>query len=202
VDLLGSSADLEEHDLLISKLRPVLENLHATFNELVESIQIRQNHEIRSEQLSVQECLHRTQKGLQAEIHRLGAAITEDIVTAPVINFPPQYLRSILLNLISNALKYHYPGRPPRIHIATKKENDKIVLSVTDNGLGVDLVKHKDSFFKIGKVFHRHPDAKGFGLFMTKTQVEAMGGKIWAESTPQVGTTFFIEFVNQQNRLP
>jgi signal transduction histidine kinase len=201
VDLLGSSDDLGEHDLLLSKLRPVLENLHDTFNELVESIQIRQNHEIRSEKLSVQECLYRTTEALQTEIHRLNATITADIVSEPVISFPPQYLKSILLNLVSNALKYHFPGRPPRIHITTKKENGKIVLSVTDNGLGVDLVKHRDSFFKIGKVFHRHPDAKGFGLFMTKTQVEAMGGRIWAESTPQVGTTFYIEFVNQQNRI-
>ncbi|HXB06821.1 MAG TPA: ATP-binding protein [Puia sp.] len=201
-DLLDTSDDLEEHKLLTSKLRPVLENLHATFNELVESIQIRQNPEIRSEKLSVRECLRRTKEGLQMEIHRLEAEITEDIELAPSIVFPPQYLKSILLNLVSNALKYHFPGRPPRIRVTTKREKDRIILSVTDNGLGVDLVKHRDNFFKIGKVFHRHPDAKGFGLFMTKTQVEAMGGKIWAESEPEVGTTFHIEFINQQNCLP
>jgi signal transduction histidine kinase len=202
VDLLGASNDLEEHSLLTSKLRPVLENLHATFNELVESIQIRQNPEIRSEKLSVQECLDRTKETLQTEISRLNAEIIGDTASAPVIFFPPQYLKSILLNLVSNALKYHFPGRPPRICVATKREQDKIVLSVADNGLGVDLVKHRDNFFKIGKVFHRHPDAKGFGLFMTKTQVEAMGGRIWVESQPQAGSTFYIEFVNQQNCLP
>jgi len=202
VDLLGTTDDLEEHNLLVSKLRPVLDNLHTTFNELVESIQIRQNHEIRSEKLSVQEYLCRTKENLQGEIIRLEAEIEEDLIAVPVINFPPQYLRSILLNLVSNALKYHYPGRPPRIRVSTRREQDKIILSVSDNGLGVDLVKHKDNFFKIGKVFHRHPDAKGFGLFMTKTQVEAMGGRIWAESQPQAGTTFHIEFVNQQNSFP
>jgi len=201
VDLLSTSRDPDEHLLLFSKLRPVLENLHSTFNELVESIQIRQNHEIKSEKLSVQDCLSRTKENLQAEMQRLDAEVESDLELAPVINFPPQYLKSILLNLVSNALKYHYPGRPPRIRVATKREKDKIILSVTDNGLGVDLVKHRDNFFKIGKVFHRHPDAKGFGLFMTKTQVEAMGGRIWAESEPQVGTTFHIEFVNQQNCL-
>jgi signal transduction histidine kinase len=202
VELLGTSDDLEEHTHLVSKLRPVLENLHATFNELVESIQIRQNPEIRSEKLSVRECLRRTKENLHAEILRLDADIMEDIDTAPFINFPPQYLKSVLLNLVSNALKYHFPGRVPRICVSTKREGDNIILSVSDNGLGVDLVKHRDNFFKIGKVFHRHPDAKGFGLFMTKTQVEAMGGRIWAESEPQVGTTFHIEFTNQQNCLP
>jgi signal transduction histidine kinase len=70
-------------------------------------------------------------------------------------------------------------------------------LSVADNGLGIDLVLHKNQIFKIRKTFHKHPDAKGFGLFMTKTQVEAMNGKIWAESQPDKGSTFFIEFQNQ-----
>ncbi|WP_394350912.1 ATP-binding protein [Flavobacterium phycosphaerae] len=55
---------------------------------------------------------------------------------------------------------------------------------------------HKDNIFKIRKVFHKHPDARGFGLFMTKTQVESMGGRIWIESIPNKGSTFFIEFNN------
>ena len=77
------------------------------------------------------------------------------------------------------------------------KINGKALLSVSDNGLGIDLVKHSENFFKIGKVFHRHPNAKGFGLYMTKTQVEAMEGKIWVESIPDIGSTFYIEFSNQ-----
>ena len=95
---------------------------------------------------------------------------------------------------MSNALKYHAPGRRPLIKLSTQKLEDGTLLKVADNGLGIDLDKHKDNIFKIGKVFHRHPNAKGFGLFMTKTQVEAMGGKIWVESTAGEGATFFIEF--------
>ncbi|MBL4577181.1 MAG: hypothetical protein JKX74_01835, partial [Flavobacteriales bacterium] len=54
-----------------------------------------------------------------------------------------------------------------------------------------------DNVFKIRKVFHEHPDARGFGLYITKTQVETMGGRIWLESNPDEGSTFFIEFKNQ-----
>ncbi len=79
------------------------------------------------------------------------------------------------------------------IRIASKDVNGKIRLSVADNGLGIDVEMHKNNLFKIRKTFHKHKDARGFGLFMTKTQVEAMGGKIWVESQPEKGSTFFIE---------
>jgi sensor histidine kinase regulating citrate/malate metabolism len=77
-------------------------------------------------------------------------------------------------------------------------DNNEIELSVTDNGLGIDIERYKDQIFKIGKVFHRHPNAKGYGLFMTKTQVEAMGGEIRIESIVNEGTTFKITFIDQQ----
>jgi len=130
-------------------------------------------------------------------VNKLNAVIQVDFDEAAAIYFPPKYLHSIFHNLISNALKYHSPKRQPVITLKSKKLEGKVLFSITDNGLGVDLVKHKDNFFKIGKVFHRHPNAKGFGLYMTKTQVEAMNSKIWVESKLDEGSTFFIEFTNQ-----
>jgi PAS domain S-box-containing protein len=200
VDCLEETSDPDEHQLLISKIKPVIENLQLTFNELVESIQIRQDLEIVTEDVCLKECVRRTMAGLQTEISRLDAQITTDFSEASVINYAPQYLNSIFHNLVSNSLKYHHPGRRPEIHLNTTRENDKIILAIRDNGLGIDLVKHRNNFFKIGKVFHRHPNAKGFGLFMTKTQVEAMGGRIWAESTPNEGSTFYIEFATRKRQ--
>lgn len=199
-DFIESCDDPAEQKLLITKLRPVIDNLHATFNELVESIQIRQNTEIEREQVCLKDCLKRTMDGLQTEINKLDAQIETDFSGGSVIHYPPQYLNSIIHNLISNSLKYHHPGRRPHIYVRTRKEGDKIILSVQDNGLGIDLVKHKNNFFKIGKVFHRHPNAKGFGLYMTKTHVEAMGGRIWVESVPDEGSVFFVEFDNRIKR--
>jgi PAS domain S-box-containing protein len=202
VEFLEETNDPEEHRVLISKLKPVIENLQLTFNELVESIQIRQDLEIKTEDVCLKECLKRTVTGLQTEISRLDAQITTDFTEACVINYAPQYLNSIFHNLVSNSLKYHHPDRKPEIHLRTYLENDKIILAIKDNGLGIDLVKHRNNFFKIGKVFHRHPNAKGFGLFMTKTQVEAMGGRIWVESSPNEGSTFYIEFVTRKHPAP
>jgi len=194
VEFIEETEDTEEQEMLIMKLKPVIDNLHTTFNELVESIQIKQDLEIKSENVLFEDCLKRTIEGLDVEINKCGAKLDVDFETAPIVYFPQKYLFSIFHNLVSNALKYQSPQRKVVIKIRTKQLENTILLTVEDNGLGIDLVKHKENFFKIGKVFHHHPNAKGFGLFMTKTQVEAMDGKIWVESTPGVGSTFFIEF--------
>jgi PAS domain S-box-containing protein len=197
VDFIEESEDKEEQMMLISKLRPVIENLHTTFNELVESIQIRQDLEIHSENVDLAECLNRTMEGLRMEINKSEAVIDHDFSEAASIYFPSKYMFSIFHNLVSNALKYQSPQRKPEIKLYTTRKDDHVILSVSDNGLGIDMTKHKDNMFKIGKVFHYHPNSKGFGLFMTKTQVEAMGGTIWVESIPDQGATFFIDFKNQ-----
>ncbi|HLZ87431.1 MAG TPA: ATP-binding protein [Puia sp.] len=197
-EFIEESEDADEQQLMISKLRPVVGNLHDTFNELVESIQIKQDLEIKTEDICLADCLQKTLDGLQTEINKLQAHIEVDFSKAPVIRYPPKYIRSILDNLVSNSLKYHSPARQPSIELRSEIVDKNIVLSIRDNGLGLDLTKHRDNVFKIGKVFHRHPNAKGFGLFMTKTQVESMGGRIWVESQPDKGTVFFIEFVHQK----
>ena len=65
---------------------------------------------------------------------------------------------------------------------------------VSDNGKGIDLTKYGDSLFGLHKTFHNHPEAKGVGLFLTKTQIETLGGSISATSKLDQGTTFTIQF--------
>ena len=197
VQFIEETPDATEQKVLISKLNPVIDNLNTTFNELVESIQIKQDLEIKSEHIHLKDCLKRTLEGFQSEIHHSGAVIETDFEEAQSVYFPPKYIYSLFNNLISNSLKYQSPKRKLLIKLTSKKLDGGILFSISDNGLGIDLDKHKYNIFKIGKVFHRHPNAKGFGLYMTKTQIEAMNGKIWVESTPDAGSTFFIEFKNQ-----
>lgn len=196
-EFIQEAEDVDEQKLLVSKLEPVIDTLKSTFNELVESIQIRQDKNIKSDNLDFNACLQEALGGLYQEIKKAKAKIAFDFDDAPAIVYPHKYLASIFYNLISNAIKYQSPERELSVNLASKVKEGNIVLTVQDNGLGIDLLKHKHNIFKIGKVFHRHPDAKGLGLFMTKTQVEAMGGKIWVESYPDQGATFSVEFVNQ-----
>lgn len=197
IGFIEKSDDLNDQKMMLEKLKPVVTNLNETFSELVESLQVKQDLEIKSEKLLVSDILKKTEEGLQGEINESHAVIQADFSEAPTINYPPKYLYSIFQNLLSNALKYRSPNRNPSILLKTKYENGKIILSVSDNGQGIDLSKYGDQIFKIRKVFHEHPDAKGFGLYITKTQVETMGGKIWVASTPGVGSTFFVQFGGQ-----
>ncbi|MFZ6001947.1 MAG: ATP-binding protein [Bacteroidota bacterium] len=113
---------------------------------------------------------------------------------AEEVLYSKAYLDSILLNLLSNALKYRAPDRKPLIRFKTEKVARGVVLHVTDNGLGIDLEKYGSELFGLRKTFHQHPDSKGVGLFLTRAQIKSMGGDITARSELNVGTTFIVEF--------
>lgn len=196
-DYIERCNDEEERKEMIGAIKPVIKNLNEIFNELVESLQVEQDIEIKQEDNNLHELLDKILKRFELEIKLNEVNIHFDIEETPFIHFPPIYLDSILTNLISNALKYRSPDRKPLITISTRKKGSTIQLFFSDNGLGIDLEKHKNNLFKIRKVFHDHPDAKGFGLFITKKQIEVLGGKIEIESTLNQGTTFHLEFVNQ-----
>jgi PAS domain S-box-containing protein len=197
IDYIDQSEDEGERQMVHSKIKPVVNHLMDVFNELVESIQVQQDSGIEVDQVTLKSCLDKVLIGFETQIKEYEADIELDDSEAPIIYFPHNYFESIIANLVSNALKYKSSEAKPIIKIKSKIVNDTVLLSVSDNGLGIDLDLHRNNLFKIRKTFHRHPDAKGFGLFMIKTQIEAMGGKIWAESKPNQGSTFFVEFKNQ-----
>lgn len=104
------------------------------------------------------------------------------------------YLYSIFYNLITNSIKYRQPHTDPVIEIRSKLTQSGIELMFKDNGLGIDLKKKGEQVFGLYKRFHSHTEGKGMGLYMVKTQVETLGGKISIESEVNKGTVFKIEF--------
>ncbi|PJE45409.1 MAG: hypothetical protein CUR32_00860 [Flavobacterium sp.] len=197
VEMVAENSTNEENIIFLEKLDKAAKNLNETFNELVESIQITQDTEIPYEEIELESFTNNIIDSLQGEINKTQAIIKMDFSQAPKLCYPINYMRSILQNLISNSLKYSSPERRPIIKINSQIKNDSVIISISDNGLGLDLNKHSENLFKIRKVFHNHPAAKGFGLFITKSQVTALGGKIWVESQPDVGSTFHVELINQ-----
>jgi signal transduction histidine kinase len=125
-----------------------------------------------------------------------GCDIINEVPSAVMVKALPAYLESIILNILTNAIKYRSPKRKSNIHIYAKFNNNMIQLIVMDNGLGIDLKLHGSKIFGMYKTFHGNNDAKGIGLFITKNQIDAMGGSIEVESKLNQGTTFKINFQN------
>ncbi len=195
-DYIEQEEDMKEKIEVLGRMKPVVNHLMDVFNELVESLQVKQDTEIKFDKLNLKTCVEKVLIGFEGQIKEYNAKIKLENINQSVVYCPHTYMESILTNLISNSLKYKSPNRIPNITIKAEALDNSILLSVADNGLGINLEMHQKNLFKIRKTFHKHPDAKGFGLFMTKTHVEAIGGKIWVESTPDQGSTFFVELKN------
>lgn len=122
------------------------------------------------------------------------AKINVNISNEEFLNTIPAYFESILGNLISNAIKYLSPEREGVIHIETKHSEEFVVIQVSDNGVGMDLTKNRSRLFKMNARFHPNIEGKGMGLFLTKYQIESLGGKIEVESKQNEGTIFSVYF--------
>jgi signal transduction histidine kinase len=129
----------------------------------------------------------------QREIVESGVSIIKDF-RYPDIIYPRDHLKSIISNLLSNAIRYRHPDRPLKIMLTTWKKNGQIFMQCEDNGLGIDLAQHGHTLFHLYKTFHGHPEGKGIGLFLIRHQLESMDGEINVESTPGEGTTFTVRF--------
>ena len=112
------------------------------------------------------------------------------------------YLESILYNLISNSLKYRKPDDKLSLSIRTWLEAEMYYISISDNGMGIDLDQYGKKMFSLYQRFHIHTEGKGLGLYMVKRQVESMGGSIQVESQPGQGSTFTVCLPQQRDLTP
>ncbi|WP_421806605.1 PAS domain S-box protein [Flagellimonas sp.] len=192
LDIYKTESDSETKEMIIEKIESVTNHLTWTLDTLVESLLIKKNSQQALEKCHFNKTLERTKEMLAAEILKTEAVITSDFSEAPTVMYNKVYLESIFINLISNSLKYKAKDRTPEIVVQSKMIDGTVQLEFKDNGSGINLKKNGHKLFGFSKVFHRNDDAKGVGLFITKAQVDAMGGKIWAKSEEGKGTSFFI----------
>jgi light-regulated signal transduction histidine kinase (bacteriophytochrome) len=117
------------------------------------------------------------------------AEVTHDPL--PTVQGDAKQLGLVLQNLVGNALKFHGEA-PPRIHIAARRDGQHWVFAVRDNGIGIDP-KHTERIFGVFQRLHtrREYPGTGIGLAICKKIIERHGGRIWVESEPGRGATFF-----------
>ena len=117
------------------------------------------------------------------------AEIVVDLESCKAISFSQKNLRSIVYNLISNALKYRHPDRAPLIKITCQQDTEQFILTLQDNGLGLSQ-QNKGKLFTMFRRFHDHVEGSGVGLYMVKRIVDNAGGKIEVDTEEGTGTTF------------
>jgi len=191
---LFKNADNEERDEMMQHLEGISDGLSITISHLKELVEIQTEIKNVKETLNLRHYLKNILSILHNEITKHSVTIEINIPLDVTIEYNPAYLESILLNFTTNAIKYSSTDKQPIISYDFGIENGFKVLSVSDNGLGIDLKKHKNSLFGMYKTFHKNQNSRGIGLFITKNQVEAMGGKIEVFSEVNKGTTFKIYF--------
>ncbi len=193
LDFYDKSNSNEERGSYIKMLRESGDKMLGSLHELNEVLKINQNKDIERQNLSFAKVLDNVKQQLSSQITKTGAVIRTDFEIAE-IHYPNIYLESILINLLSNALKYMHPDRSPEILFKTYASDDGITLTIKDNGLGIDVKKYSHQIFKLRKTFHKHAESRGIGLFMIKNQIEALGGNIHISSKENVGTEFIVNF--------
>jgi ligand-binding sensor domain-containing protein/signal transduction histidine kinase len=181
-----------EEKLIIEKLVFTAKELDRVVKDLNTVLEIRNKNAAVITEINLEEELKSIRITLEKEIQETQTHIIPDFSQINVIHTIKPYLDSILTNLISNAIKYRHPDRFPVIHIKSEIIDNFICLTVQDNGLGLDLNIYKEKLFILYSRFHTHVEGKGMGLYLVKTQVASLGGKIEVASEPGNGITFKI----------
>ncbi|MFV8336252.1 PAS domain-containing protein [Flavobacterium sp. RSP29] len=172
--------------------------LNDTINDLVKVIIIKDNPSIQKEAVLIKEIFENVFSQLNFQIELYKPIIKLNFEKVSILNINKAYIESILLNLLTNAIKYKSENRKLKITITTHEIDDTIVLLFKDNGIGIDLERNRDKIFGLYQRFHNYPDSKGLGLYLVKSQVETMGGTIEIESEVNKGTMFTLIFKNKQ----
>lgn len=186
--------DEQDRNYTLGMLKKSVAALDDTIHNLNEIISIQANTNLPEREMNIWEEVQKVLVIIQTNIIASNATVELNFSNNEKICTNPAYLESILLNLLINAIKYKSYDHDPLISISLTKDASYLILAVRDNGLGIDLKKYRDRLFGMYNTFHGNKDAKGLGLFIIKTQIETLNGKIEAESEPGKGSTFKVYF--------
>lgn len=184
----------EETGTFIKELSVTASKLDDVIKDLNKILQIKNNATEHTETLSFHGVVSDVCLSISDQIQNEEVTIESNFDKAPTITTIKSYLHSIFFNLISNSIRYKHTDRASIISIETYHKDDLLTVVYKDNGLGIDLEKWGNHVFGLYRKFHNNTEGKGMGLYMIKTHVETMGGRIYLESEVNKGVTFTIEY--------
>jgi len=182
----------DEKDFMLSELVKSVRKLEGVINDINICLRVKNVINEHKESVKLSLILDDIEQSIDMQMRSEQVQLHRELQFDGEIRTIKSYLYSILLNLITNSIKYRRKDVPPVINVKVIDLGDNIEIIHSDNGMGIDMEKNKDKVFGLYKRFHNHTEGKGMGLYMVKSQVEAIGGTIDLFSEVNVGTTFKI----------
>ncbi|MDP4251565.1 MAG: ATP-binding protein [Bacteroidota bacterium] len=183
-----SPNDEKEFKSLLKVVDTALTKMHKLIIELTEARKEGHKYRVEDELLNFEHVLEDVRLTLNDNIVAANAIIKSDVKTSQ-FTFSRRKLRTIIYNLINNAIKFKSPEHQPEIVVTTHKEEEFIVISVKDNGIGIDESKFEAIFSKYYRL-ENAIEGSGIGLYLVKEIVSSAGGRVLVESQLGKGTEF------------
>jgi len=187
-DVLQKEAVRQIYGLLNSSVN----RFKTTIGDLTEVARISKESAEDVASLDLAQVLDEVLQDLEPQRQEARAQLTVQLHCQSLL-FSRKNAKSVLYNLLSNAFKYRSPERNLQVGIGCGTEGDYHVLTVRDNGLGMDM-RQEEKIFALFKRLHAHVEGTGIGLYIVKKMIENAGGKIEVESRVDVGSTFRVYF--------
>lgn len=195
--LMSKSITAEDLDPILAMINESIKRFKNTLIDLTEIAKVDSESEQVLEliKISFKSTLDEVKSTVSDLISDYQATIVEDFSQAPEVLYVKKNLRSIIYNLLSNAIRYSSPERKPFIEVSSSKEGAFVVLKIKDNGLGIKK-EDQEKIFGMFKRLHNHVEGTGVGMAIVKRIVDNTGGKIEVESELGKGSEFKVYFKN------
>jgi signal transduction histidine kinase len=192
IDILSDEKpELRENEFFVS-LRESSDKLNTAIDDVSLLLRMQAQGELNLEQIHLKSALQEVFASLSALFSEKDVIYTDCLSGQERVIAEHSYLKSILTNILTNAVKYSSPERESFLRITSLEDKQFVRVDFEGNGLGIDLEKYGDKLFGLYKTFHDNQDAHGLGLHMTKNQIEQLGGKIEVRSKVGEGTCFSV----------
>ena len=188
----------EQRSELFSKLKKNINQMYKKVFTLNDVINFKTTLVYETEKLSFEETFNEIKESITEQLENSKAIIEEDFSACPEINYPALHLKSIIQNLLTNAIKYRDPDKALKIQVKTTLDDGLICLKIKDNGLGFEAKKYKEKIFGLFKRMHTHVEGMGVGMYIVKSILDSHGGKIEVKSEPGKGALFNVYFKNEK----
>ena len=190
----SSQPEDPENTEIMEKMRSSILKLNETISDLTDVVALKKDPRGSKSVFSVYTAVKEILKSIESQVLKAGARVEFLFDESLKVNVDRSHFTNIVLNLLTNAIRYKHPDRDVVIQISASKSDGFMVLGIHDNGLGLDLIKTKGKLFDLYQRFHPEIEGKGLGLYLVKSQIEGLGGMINVQSEVNIGSTFRIYF--------